>query len=179
MCKKENLGQVYLVQPQEFEDTDIFKVGMSAENNLKRVKNYKSKTIILNIFICKNPKKLENKILKIFKENFKLYRGQEYFEGDINEMCKIFSICISNYDDEDITANINEDITKDITEDITKSILVVKRSISTHSDIAAFLDDIEYNGGFKLCGNKSGITIHVNRNLKGLEWSCDLSATIK
>ena len=83
-------GYVYFVIPPELKGTNRVKIGMSNLDNDTRIKSYGKDTDIVIKYNCHNPKCIENKIIKAFKDNFKLIKGNEYFEGDIEEMKKIF-----------------------------------------------------------------------------------------
>jgi hypothetical protein len=83
-------GYVYMVIPEELKNTDRVKIGMSKLNNDSRIKSYGKNVKLIIKFNCDNPIYIEKKIINTFKENFKLIKGNEYFEGDIKEMKKIF-----------------------------------------------------------------------------------------
>lgn len=83
-------GYVYFVIPPELKDTNRVKIGMSNLDNDNRLKSYGKNANIVIKYNCCNAKWIENKIIKAFKDNFKLIKGNEYFEGDIEEMKKIF-----------------------------------------------------------------------------------------
>ena len=97
----ESPGIVYLIQPGELLGTKRYKVGMSKNETIKRIKNYKTKTRILCILNSDNPKKLEHKIIKTFKKNFNNCSGNEYFEIEETEehIKKIFLEAIINYEE--------------------------------------------------------------------------------
>ena len=79
---------LYLIQPESLNNTNYYKFGIS--NNLdNRIKSYGKKTKILYKFITKNPKKIENLIIIIFKDY--IYCGNEYIEyNDINSLYEKF-----------------------------------------------------------------------------------------
>tara|TARA_R110002153_G_C13259053_1_gene492279 strand:- start:13 stop:906 length:894 start_codon:yes stop_codon:yes gene_type:complete len=85
-----NSGIIYLVQPAELVGTMRFKVGMSKSPTLDRVKNgYRNGTRYLFIMEIKGLdtlKTMESQIKQIFKKEFKLIAGTEYFEGDENSI---------------------------------------------------------------------------------------------
>ena len=97
-------GIVYLIQPYEFLNTNIYKIGCSKCSNLSRVKNgYKKGTRYIHISECYYPFKLENKIKIEFKSKYTLKQGREYFEGDEINIINDFINIIHNY-----TINKNE-----------------------------------------------------------------------
>jgi hypothetical protein len=80
----------------------IFKIGKSG-NILKRLKDYEREYGSDNIdikYIYKfkffDYNILENNIITIFKNKFKIYKGREYFKGNIIEMEHTFLNFITN-----------------------------------------------------------------------------------
>jgi hypothetical protein len=63
--KKE--GTVYFIQPTELINTNKYKIGMSRENDLCRLKTYHKGTRFICVMSCKYPKTLEG----ILKNSFK------------------------------------------------------------------------------------------------------------
>lgn len=98
-------GYVYMVIPEELKSTNRVKIGMSKLNNDSRIKSYGKNVELVIKFTCDNPNHIEKKIINAFKENFKLIKGNEYFEGDIEEMKRIFIQQLNN-----IENNIENDI---------------------------------------------------------------------
>ncbi len=84
------MGIVYLLQPQKYLDTNVYKIGMSSKNKLDRPRNYGSKSEILLIMNCFNPLHVERKLRFAFNKKFEKCEGNEYFQGNITEMKKIF-----------------------------------------------------------------------------------------
>lgn len=108
-------GLIYLVQPAELVGTQRFKIGCSSTNRLDRVKSYRKGTRYLHISECENPLKLEKIIKESFNKKFILIAGREYFEGDEQEMCKLFSEILCEYKNECNTSN--DDIILDVAEE--------------------------------------------------------------
>ena len=84
----------YLLQEREFikEGTPVFKIGRSTQENGKRLKQYpKGSRVVLNIDVD-DCIKVEREIIKVFDEKFKKRKdiGNEYYEGDVNQMIKEF-----------------------------------------------------------------------------------------
>lgn len=88
-CKK---GSIYFVQPKELIGTNRYKIGCSAENNLLRFKQggYNRGTRYIIVLECNEPFKLETKIKNSFNIRFDKISGYEYFEGNEDEMQKLF-----------------------------------------------------------------------------------------
>ena len=82
--KKE--GTVYFIQPTELINTNKYKIGMSRENDLCRLKTYHKGTRFICVMSCKYPKTLEGILKTCFKNKYKLIAGSEYFEGNEDEM---------------------------------------------------------------------------------------------
>jgi len=83
-------GQVYLIQPEVLIGTNRFKIGLSKESNLKRLKSYGKGTRLIRIYECNNPKIVEKQLIKNFKEKFELIKGNEFFLGNEIEMIELF-----------------------------------------------------------------------------------------
>ena len=78
-------GIIYLIQPAEFLNTDIYKIGMSSKETLDRIKSYKKGTRILFIYNCPDPKFFEKSLILLFNKSFDLYKGLEYFRVHFHE----------------------------------------------------------------------------------------------
>jgi hypothetical protein len=91
--KNDNIEYIYLLQEREFIKTkeDIFKVGKTKQENLKRFMNYPNGSKLLFQMICKNCDTLERDIINEFKNLFEHKKdiGNEYFEGNYNHMISI------------------------------------------------------------------------------------------
>ena len=84
-------GVIYLIQPAELLNTCRYKIGCSKNSNLDRCKNgYKSGSRYICIMECHNPLFLENNIKKCFSKHFKLIAGNEYFEGNEENILNLF-----------------------------------------------------------------------------------------
>jgi len=95
------MGIVYLLQPSELKNTNRYKVGRSLKNTLERAKDYKVDSNIIYYMACDDPVDLEKKIKKAFSDNFTLISGEEYFEGDIKKMKKVFMQVYKQNDSDD------------------------------------------------------------------------------
>lgn len=92
MCEE---GTIYLIQPELLINTNKFKIGMSKKNDLNRLKSYHSGTRFICIMSCKNPLIIEKKIKDAFTLKYKLVAGNEYFEGNEEEILTDFFKIIS------------------------------------------------------------------------------------
>ncbi len=82
---------LYLIQPCELIGTTTYKLGMSAKNDLSRVRSYHKGTRYLCIFECLNAKEVEDVLIIEFKKKYKLKAGNEYYTcNDENEMIELF-----------------------------------------------------------------------------------------
>ena len=101
---------IYLLQEREFinSNSNIYKIGKTEQENLKRFKNYPNDSKLFLHITCKNCHICEKDILKIFREQFiqKKEIGNEYFEGCYIKMMKIIFSYIENEKDEIQVENI-------------------------------------------------------------------------
>lgn len=106
------MGIVYLLQPPEFVGTTRYKIGCSKKNDLSRVRYYGKETWYILIMHCDNPYDIETELIKEFNINFKNIAKREWFEGNIDEMVKLFiEIFLKNKEpNEHTTYNIKKDI---------------------------------------------------------------------
>lgn len=91
---------VYLLQEREFIKTkeNIYKVGMTQKENFERFNQYPKGSVLLFQTICNDCKKIENQVIKQFKEKF-IRRddiGSEYFEGNYKLMIDIIYLTVKN-----------------------------------------------------------------------------------
>ena len=91
---------VYLIQPCELLGTDRYKIGRSSKDDLSRVLSYKKGTKYILIIECDNDKLLEKLLIKKFNEDFKKIAGNEFFEGDKEDMVNCFMKIVSDYKNE-------------------------------------------------------------------------------
>ena len=100
-----NINYIYLLQEREFikSNENIYKIGKSKQENLKRIINYPNGTKLLLQMSCNNCDYIESCLIKIFKKEFinKKDIGYEYFEGDVLDMIEV----IYNYIINDIKKN--------------------------------------------------------------------------
>jgi hypothetical protein len=90
---------IYLVQDGEDIGTNIYKVGRTTQLNdcrtINRIKSYNNGSIIYSIIRVNddNVREIERKILKEFEQKFVLFKGNEWFKGDVEEMMsKLYEI---------------------------------------------------------------------------------------
>lgn len=76
------MGIIYLVQPCELVGTDRYKIGMSNQTSLNRLKSYKNGSRYLCFFEVPHPYKVEKLIKYEFNKHYKLIAGREYFQSD-------------------------------------------------------------------------------------------------
>ena len=103
-----NKGIIYLIQPCELIGTSRYKIGCSKKTDLDRCKKgYKKGSRYICIMECNEPLLLETNIKNTFNNKFTLIAGNEYYEGNENDMLKCFIDIICSYE-----RNLKED-TKD------------------------------------------------------------------
>ena len=92
---------IYLLQEREFIKTkeNIYKLGKTKQDNLKRIQNYSNGTKLIIQLECENCDITEKVLIKIFKKNFiqRIDIGTEYFEGDKYEMISIIYNVVMDY----------------------------------------------------------------------------------
>lgn len=107
---------IYLIQDGEDVGTNIYKVGRTTQLNdcrtINRIKSYNNGSIIYSIIRVHddNVREIERKIIKEFEQKFVLFKGNEWFKGDVEEMMsKVYEITTEyklvveknpNYEDE-------------------------------------------------------------------------------
>jgi hypothetical protein len=108
---------IYLLQDGKDKGTKVYKVGRTEQNcndsrKLARLQDYSKGTIVYNTFCvpkCR-VRQIECEIKTTFSLKYKLYRGSEWFEGNVISMKKDIDKIIDNFckqeeentDDEDI-----------------------------------------------------------------------------
>ena len=94
---------IYLIQEREFIKTheNIFKVGKSKQENTKRINQYPKQSKLILYTSCDDCDKLEREVIKIFKNKYKHRKdiGNEYFEGDYEDMIKTIIFTRTNIAD--------------------------------------------------------------------------------
>ena len=104
---------IYLLQEREFIKTleNIYKIGKSKQENLKRIQNYPNGTELIIQSECDNCDIVEKELIKIFKEKFiqRTDIGTEYFEGDKYKMRKIIFDYI-NKEEEYLEEGVDVDV---------------------------------------------------------------------
>ena len=91
---------IYLLQEREFITTNqkVYKLGKTKQENLQRFKQYPKGSVLLLQQVCDDCDMLEVELIRYFKNKYKYRRdiGNEYFEGDYNEMIKDIHNKITN-----------------------------------------------------------------------------------
>jgi hypothetical protein len=82
---------LYLIQTSKDLYTNIYKIGKTTQLPEERFKGYDKESYPLRISLVDNCSERETELILLFNNKFKLNRGREYFEGDIEEM--IFEFC--------------------------------------------------------------------------------------
>lgn len=110
---------IYLLQTREFIKTNenIYKIGKTKQENLKRICSYDNGTILICQFKCIDCDKLEKKLITLFKEKYEIQKdiGNEYFKGNCDDMRDDIYNYIKN---ENIIEDDEECIIKDDNENI-------------------------------------------------------------
>ena len=104
-----NLGFVYLCQPEEYKNMNVYKIGNTVDIK-QRISSYGKNTNLLLSYKVKNKIYCEKLIIKKFNEYFKLFKGKEWFKGELDEIKNIFNTTITD----DLKYNENDNTYKDI-----------------------------------------------------------------
>ena len=93
-------NSIYLIQEREFinSDENVYKIGKTKQENLKRFKQYPKGSKLILQQICDDCDILEKELISDFKNKY-IHRkdiGNEYFEGDYKEMLKDIHNKITN-----------------------------------------------------------------------------------
>jgi len=95
------IGYIYLLQERAFIKTkeNIYKLGKTKQENLKRIQNYPNGTKLIIQLECENCDINEKNLIIIFKQKFmqRIDIGTEYFEGDKYEMISIIYNVVMDY----------------------------------------------------------------------------------
>ncbi len=89
---------IYLIQPAELSGTNRFKVGMSAKY-IDRIKSYGADVRVLGVFECKKIREVEKELIEELnkKDNVKVIKGKEYFEGPESVIYNTFAEVANKY----------------------------------------------------------------------------------
>ncbi len=89
---------IYLIQPAELSGTNRFKVGMSAKY-IDRIKSYGADVRVLGVFECKKIREVEKELIEELnkKDNAKVIKGKEYFEGPESVIYNTFAEVANKY----------------------------------------------------------------------------------
>jgi hypothetical protein len=88
---------VYFIQPAELRNTNRYKIGRSSKDDLSRVRSYKNGSRYILIIECDDDKEVEKLLIARFNKEFAKIAGNEYFQGDENEMFNIFINTVTEY----------------------------------------------------------------------------------
>jgi len=98
--ENEKINYVYLLIEREFIllDKNIYKIGRSERKNYTRFLQYSNDSVLLFQIKCNDCKKMEKKIINIFKKNFSRQKriGNEYFDGDLKKMISLMYDAVKN-----------------------------------------------------------------------------------
>lgn len=95
-----NTNYVYIIKEREFLKTNenIYKLGRTAQNGLKRFNSYPKGSELIILRKCVDCKKYERELILLFKNKFILRKdiGREYFEAEEDEIVNEFNDYFSN-----------------------------------------------------------------------------------
>ena len=92
---------VYLFHTKEFVDLQepVYKIGKTTKPNFERFQQYDEGTRFYFQTSCHNCHEIEKKVIALFKKNYDLHCGREYFRGDRQRMVK--DICRLIFEEEE------------------------------------------------------------------------------
>lgn len=91
---------IYIVHCEQHRDTNIYKLGRTAQQEFRRFNGYPKNSELLLYIHVNNSYVIETELLKIFKEKYEQINsaGVEYFKGDVKEMIKdVVDMCLNNF----------------------------------------------------------------------------------
>ena len=177
---------IYLLQEREFinSNKDIYKIGKTKQENLKRFSNYPKGSKLLFQIICNDCSYYEKELLYLFKNKYELQTdiGNEYFKGNYKKMIKDIYEMINNDAnntnntsdidsiDDTIYFNITNDY--DVSNDTNKTIDTYEKLIK-FTDIKALtiINDETISGYLKLIKNNKASWYRFD-NIDKLESLC-------
>ena len=177
---------IYLLQEREFinSNKDIYKIGKTKQENLKRFSNYPKGSKLLFQIICNDCSYYEKELLYLFKNKYELQTdiGNEYFKGNYKKMIKDIYEMINNDAnntnntsdidsiDDTIYFNITNDY--DVSNDTNKTIDTYEKLIK-FTDIKALtiINDETISGYLKLIRNNKASWYRFD-NIDKLESLC-------
>jgi len=93
-----NPNYIYLLQEREFVKSNkpIYKLGKSKQENVSRIRQYPKGSVLYYQTICIDCDSKETELIRLFNEKYTKHPeiGNEYFEGDYNEMLNDIKISI-------------------------------------------------------------------------------------
>ena len=134
-------GIVYLIQPTEYLKTNVYKIGYSKQDNIKRCTNgYSKGSNYLCILHHPDPIACETMIIKEFTATYELFHGREYFKVNIDklDLVRHFSSIvydniaeITKLNDAEDVIDVDTDVVEAIEADKNAKIANVKNSKMT------------------------------------------------
>lgn len=142
----EQTAYIYLLQDGQDRNTNIYKVGRTAQSSedtrkLKRFGTYSKKTIIHATYkvACYHLLDIEDTIKKCLNEKYTLVRGKEWFQGDVDDIEKDVHDIIQTYKKKP-PSSVTTDIINDINETLLES--NKNKDMTELTDITSFSNSI-------------------------------------
>ena len=164
-----NIQYIYLFREREFIKTNenIYKIGKTKQENLKRLSNYPTGTQLLYQSSCNNCDYLERILIEKFKKYFQHMNeiGNEYFRGNVNDMIYVI---IANQMKYDNRCKINKDIINDFTNnnDENYKCYNCNKSLSTHQHLHNHLKNNLLNEIIDVLYNVNDYIVDNDKNYK-------------
>ena len=159
---------VYIIQIREFLGTNIYKIGRTKQECLKRVCSYPKGTILVLQVACKDCEKIEREVINVFKSNYMLRQdlGNEYFEGEKKSMMIDMFDIVMNEGKEDVKEDVKEEEKQEKKDIITMYESMKRMSVDDRKVYIEMLSKEEYNGYLKYCKKISNAKYHEKNKEK-------------
>src|SRR5438105_2025038 len=169
---------LYLVQPEEYLETNIYKIGGSKDLN-QRMKIYGKKVIIYRTYtLIERFYGFETKLIELFNLKFNKFKGREYFEGNIDKMIETFDdLCTYFNKCEELKYKIflkytnNESEIIDIILNKIKTVNIQKKLTSLYKKyLSLFPNNIKFDEKWWLFGFNNCVYNMLEENFKNYEY---------
>lgn len=141
---------IYLVRPKDFchDNVNIYKIGKMRQNKVyNRLSQYNGNSDIIMIIPVIDVDHIETIIKYIFKRTFRIYKGTEYFIGDVAKMIFIILEQV-HIEQQNLNMNINsycEAMNKNSSIDTSDTRIFSNQLPIKISELEMFINETEYN----------------------------------
>lgn len=106
------MGLCYILKHGDIEHDSVYKIGRTNTTMRQRLQGYPPDTFVIKSYEVSDCHIIEQAIIKTFSDKYKLFRGNEYFEGDLNSMIVDIEEIVRDFGDKinTVDAHIKEKI---------------------------------------------------------------------